>query len=116
MDPSPQLITTVWVSAVLGSVRDAFSVAVSFSLIGAEVKTGVTLAGATLLIVTIAVYSLSPLSLSLILPLTVGVPLSVVGQLAVFEGLSGAGCDRPAAALRKPRPNCVQAGVPQFPL
>ena len=40
--------------------------------------------GATLLMVTEAVYSVSPPSLSLILPFTDGVPLSVVEQLAVL--------------------------------
>ncbi len=40
--------------------------------------------GATLLTMTVAVYSLSSPSLSLILPLTVREPLSVVGQLAVL--------------------------------
>src|SRR2546425_7049792 len=41
--------------------------------------------GPTLLIVTAAVYSLTPPSLSLTLPLTVRLPLSVVGQFALFE-------------------------------
>ena len=40
--------------------------------------------GATLLTVTVAVYSVAPPSLSLIFPLTVREPLSVVGQLAVL--------------------------------
>jgi hypothetical protein len=43
--------------------------------------------GATLLIVTLAVYSVSPLSLSLIFPLTVRLPLSFVEQLAVLVAL-----------------------------
>ena len=42
--------------------------------------------GATLAIVTLAVYSLIPPSLSRISPLTVRVPLSSVGQLAVLLG------------------------------
>src|SRR5205085_1758388 len=41
--------------------------------------------GATLLMVTLAVYSLTPPSLSWILPLTVRLPLSVVGQLVLLE-------------------------------
>jgi hypothetical protein len=40
--------------------------------------------GATLLIVTAAVYSVEPPSLSLIVPLTVRLPLSSVGQLALL--------------------------------
>ena len=44
--------------------------------------------GATLLIVTDAVYSVRPPSLSLISPLTVRLPLSVVGQLAVLVPLN----------------------------
>jgi hypothetical protein len=40
--------------------------------------------GATLFTTTLAVYSVVPPSLSLIEPLTVRVPLSVVGQLAVL--------------------------------
>ena len=43
--------------------------------------------GATLFIVTEAVYSLTPPSLSRIWPLTVRVPLSVVGQLALVVPL-----------------------------
>src|SRR2546425_1279010 len=41
--------------------------------------------GATLITVTVAVYSLDPPSLSLILPRTVRVPLVLVAQLDVFE-------------------------------
>ena len=39
--------------------------------------------GATLLTVTVPVYSVTPLSLSRILPLTERVPLSSVGQVAL---------------------------------
>src|SRR5229473_3344582 len=46
---------------------------------------GAVTVGATLLIVTDAVYSVVPPSLSRIFPFTVRVPLSVVGQLAVFD-------------------------------
>ena len=43
--------------------------------------------GATLWTATVAVYSFALPSTSLILPLTVRLPLSVVGQLTVFEAL-----------------------------
>ena len=43
--------------------------------------------GATLFTVTLAVYSVVPPSLSLIFPLTVRLPLSVVGQLVELEPL-----------------------------
>ena len=46
--------------------------------------------GATLLTVTVPVYSVTPLSLSRILPLTERVPLSLVGQVALAVGPEGA--------------------------
>jgi hypothetical protein len=42
--------------------------------------------GATLITITLALYSVTPPSLSLILPLTARVPLSVVGQATVLLG------------------------------
>ena len=58
------------------------------SVEGSGETTGVLTVGGTLLMVTVAVYSLTPPSLSLTLPPTFRVPLSTVGQEAVLEALN----------------------------
>src|SRR5687768_7807818 len=83
--PSPQFQLAVCVSAVPGSVNETLvliEVLISVGAIGAPVIAPAS--GATLLIVATEVYSLTPPSLSMILPLTVGVPLSFVGQEALL--------------------------------
>ena len=64
-----------------GSVNVA--VAVATWVIGSKVTMTIPTVGATLLTVTVPVYSVTPLSLSRILPLTERVPLSSVGQVAL---------------------------------
>src|SRR5919206_2234582 len=78
---SPQSTSTVHGLSAPGSVKEPRSklcAAPSFELWSAAAVTD----GGTLWIVTECVYSVSPPSLSRILPLTVRLPLSVVGQLA----------------------------------
>src|ERR671923_1781497 len=80
--PSPQFTSTVHGLSAPGSVKEPRSKlceAPSLELWSAAAVTD----GGTLWIVTPALYSLTPPSLSRILPLTVRLPLSVVGQLAL---------------------------------
>src|SRR5213080_4498017 len=84
--PSPQSTSTVHGLSAPGSVNEPRSKLFdepSFELWSAA---AVTLGG-TLWIVTFALYSLTPPSLSRILPFTVREPLSEVGQLVELEPL-----------------------------
>src|SRR5919206_404301 len=82
--PSPQFTSTVHGLSAPGSVKEPRSKlcdAPSSELWSAAAVTD----GGTLLIVTDCVYSVEPPSLSKILPFTVRVPLSEVGQLVELE-------------------------------
>src|SRR5881397_1562397 len=84
---SPQFTSTVHGLSAPGSVNEPRSKlcdAPSFELWSAAAVTD----GGTLWIVTECVYSVKPPSLSRILPLTVRVPLSEVGQLALAVPLN----------------------------
>src|SRR5207244_10227791 len=85
--PSPQFTSTVRGLSAPGSVKEPRSKlceAPSFELWSAAAVTD----GGTLWIVTLALYSLTPPSLSKILPFTVRDPLSEVGQLALAVPLN----------------------------
>src|ERR671929_1415059 len=84
--PSPQFTSTVHGLSAPGSVNEPrlkLWLEPSSELWSAAAVTD----GGTLWIVTLALYSLTPPSLSRILPLTVRVPLSEVGQLVELEPL-----------------------------
>src|SRR2546425_11580844 len=87
LEPSPQLMSTCHgLSFTPGSLkvpREKLLELPSFALWFA----GAVTLGATLSIATVAVYSVASPSLSRILPFTVRVPLSVVGQLAVLRSV-----------------------------
>ena len=83
--PSPQLTSTDQGPSSPGSVKEPSAkewLSPSFELWSAAAVTR----GATLFTWTVAVYSETPPSLSRILPLTVRLPLSLVGQLALLPG------------------------------
>src|SRR2546423_1202974 len=84
--PSPQSTSTVHGLSAPGSVKEPRSKLCDAPSSELWSAAAVTLGG-TLWIVTLALYSLTPPSLSRILPLTVRLPLSVVGQLVLLEPL-----------------------------
>src|SRR5690349_18059027 len=90
--PYPEPQSNAYSKPALVSALDGSNGAVSVSAISDPSSTGVEASnvavGATLLIATVAVYSVVPPSLSRIVPLTVREPLSVVGQLAVLVALN----------------------------
>src|SRR5687768_9592371 len=83
-EPSSHANSQVCESAVPASVNCTLMFADIPSRTGAGGPVMLVISGAALFTVTEAVYSVNPASLSLILPLTVRVPLSVVGQVAVL--------------------------------
>src|SRR5918911_1633189 len=87
--PSPQFTSTVHGLSAPGSVNEPRSKLCALPSLELWSADAVTLGG-TLWIVTECVYSVSPPSLSRILPLTVRLPLSVVGQLAELVPLKAA--------------------------